>query len=192
MDKESLRSTLFFTLPAAGSALIAEIILESAIKPDEVELLLEKNHTRYMVQTIMGVLILLSPCCFDEKKADRIQYLLQMWTPNFLNPKKLASNLRHPIHEVFHTSHIQYPIEMKEGVEYHVVEHKIGPKLVTIDVVKPTQLAKGIMPRVKQLFDSRFYYGHSQYFPEPFELVNRTFVKKGFDKEEYLEQFKSF
>ena len=72
MDKESLRSTLFFTLPATGSALIAEIILESAIKPDAVELLLEKNHTRYMVQTIMGVLMLLSPGCLDEKKADRI------------------------------------------------------------------------------------------------------------------------
>lgn len=113
-------------------------------------------------------------------------HILFMWTPNVLHPRKLAANLRHPIHEVIHTSHKQYPVEMKEGVEYHVVEHRLGERLVTVDVVTPDTFPKGIIARTKQLFDTKFYYGHDKYFPEPFRLVNRAFVNNGFNQEEHI------
>ncbi len=92
-------------------------------------------------------------------------HLFLMWTPNILNPGKLAANVRHPLREVFHTSHRQYPIDMKEGIEYYVVEHRRFTKLETVDVVRQDVFAKGLIPRVKQLFDRNFYYGHDQHFP---------------------------
>jgi len=109
-----------------------------------------------------------------------------MVTPNLLNPRKLAANVRHPLREVFHTSHKQYPIEMKEGVEYHIVEHRRFSKLETVDVVSSDTFAKGLVPRLKQLFDTSFHYGHDKYFPKPFRLVDRTFVKNGFNQQEHL------
>lgn len=38
-------------------------------------------------------------------KLKNVHHLPLMWTPNLLHPRKLAANLRHPIGEVFHTSH---------------------------------------------------------------------------------------
>ncbi|KKR77004.1 MAG: hypothetical protein UU21_C0001G0058 [Candidatus Levybacteria bacterium GW2011_GWA2_40_8] len=115
-------------------------------------------------------------------------HILLLWTPNIFHPQKLAANIRHPIGEVIHTSHKQRPVEMKEGVEYHVVEHRLVGKLVTVDVVTPTTFPKGIIPRVRQLFDIRFYYGHDRDFPHPFMLVNRTFVTAGFDQQTHLQR----
>lgn len=109
-----------------------------------------------------------------------------MWAPNILHPRKLAANLRHPVHEVFHTNHKQYAVEMQEGVEYHVVEHRLLDKLVTVDVVTPDSFPNGLVPRVKQLFDPKFYYGHDKYFPQPFKLVDRTFVTNGFNQDEHV------
>lgn len=113
-------------------------------------------------------------------------HVVLMWTPNVLHPRKLAANLRHPVYEVLHTSHKQYPVEMKEGVEYHVVEHRLLNRLVTVDVVIPDVFPNGFIPRVKQLFDRRFYYGHDTYFPQPFRLVDRVFVSNGFNHEEHV------
>lgn len=113
-------------------------------------------------------------------------HLVLMWTPNVLHPKKLAANLRHPIREVLHTSHNQYPVEMKEGVEYHLVEHRLLDRLVTVDVVSLDTFPKGLIPRIKQLFDTNFYYGHDEYFPQPFRLVNRAFVTGGSNQEEHV------
>lgn len=191
MAKEGLRSTLALAMYAVGVAMATEPVLETYNKPPhEIASMFEKRQARYGLQEAGGaILMLMAGNYSQEKKSDRIEYLLLMWAPNVLNPQKLASNLRHPVHEVLHTHHIQHPITMKEGVEYHVVEHKLGPKLVTIDVVKPTPLARGVIPRIKQLFGKRFYFGHAEYFPEPFELVDRTFVRKGFDKEEHLKKF---
>ncbi len=111
--------------------------------------------------------------------------LLLLWTPNILNPHKLFANLRHPIHEVFHTNHKQRPIERKKHAQYYVVEHRLRDRLVTVDVVSPTQFPKGLIPRVKQLFDRNFYYGHDRDFPQPFTLINRTFVRGEFNEENY-------
>lgn len=192
MAKESLRSTLALAMYAVGATITAEPVIEVYNNsPHEIAYMFERHQTRYALQEIGGAILMLMAGNYSQKKSDRIEYALLMWTPNLLNPKKLASNLRHPVHEVLHTSHRQYPITMEEGVEYHVVEHKLGPKLVTIDIVKPSKFAKGVVPRMKQLFDSKFYYGHSQYFPQPFKLINRTFVRKGFDKEKHLRKFKS-
>ncbi len=110
---------------------------------------------------------------------------LVMLAPNILHPGKLAANIRHPVHEVLHTNHKQYPVDMQEGVEYHIVEHRLFNKLVTVDIVRQVQLAEGFIPRIKQLFDRSFYYGHAGFFPQPFKLTNRTFVKEGFDQEEH-------
>lgn len=109
-----------------------------------------------------------------------------MWTPNILNPHKLVENIRHPLREVLHTSHKQYLVEMKEGVEYYVVEHRRFNKLETVDVVRPDTFAKGLIPRVKQLFNRTFYYGHNEYFPQPLRLVDRVFVGEGFNQEDHL------
>ena len=192
MAKESLRPLIGGAVMLTGCVLITDPLLEAYYKPDEIiSMLLQKNQIRYYLQAIGGsLLVLAGPNYAQEKKSDRIEYGLLMMTPNVLNLRKLVSNIRHPIHEILHTRHVQYPIAMEEGVEYHVVEHKLGPKLVTIDVIKPTPLARGVIPRMKQLFDSRFYYGHAEYFPQPFELVDRTFVRKGFDKEKHLQKFK--
>lgn len=111
--------------------------------------------------------------------------LLLLWTPNILNPHKLFANLRHPIGEVFHTNHKQKPIERKKKAQYYVVEHRLFDKLVTVDVVTPTEFPKGLIPRMKQLFDRNFYYGHDRDFPQPFMLINRTFVAESFNEEDY-------
>lgn len=112
--------------------------------------------------------------------------LLLMWAPNLLNPNKLLANIRHPFRGIIHTSHKQYPIEMKEGDEYYVVEHRRFNKLETVDLVTPDTFPKGLIPRVKQLFDRNFYYGHDEYFAQPFRLVHRTFVSDGFNQQEHL------
>ncbi len=62
----------------------------------------------------------------EKSKLKNAHHLILMWTPNLLNPHKLAANIRHPLREVFHTSHKQYPVEMKEGVEYYIVKHIRG------------------------------------------------------------------
>lgn len=113
-------------------------------------------------------------------------HLVFMWTPNVLHLKKLAANLRHPIHEIIHTNHKHYPVEMKEGVEYHIVEHRLLGRLVTVDVVTPDVFSNGVVPRLRQLFNRDFYYGHDKYFPQPFKLVNRVFVTDGFNQEEHV------
>ncbi|MBI4097252.1 MAG: hypothetical protein HY428_02435 [Candidatus Levybacteria bacterium] len=115
-------------------------------------------------------------------------HVVLMLAPNILHPIKLAANLRHPIHEFVYTSHKQYAVDMREGVEYHVVEHNFLGRLVTLDVVTPDSFPRGFVPRVKQLFDRRYYYGHGRYFPQPFMLVNRTFVTDGFNQEEYIRE----
>lgn len=117
-------------------------------------------------------------------------HLLMMWLPNILNPHKLAANIRNPIHEVFHTKHKQYSID---GDSLHIVEHVLFNRVVTVDVVERSEFAAGLVARTKQLFGRDFYYGHDQYFPQPFRLIERTFVKKGviFDREEHAKKFKS-
>ncbi len=101
-------------------------------------------------------------------------HLPLMWLPNVVNPRKLIRNLHAPITEVLHTSHIQYPVAMEEGIEYFVVEHRLGAMDITVDVVTPDVFPKGLVSRVRQLFDPKFYYGHADYFPHPFKLVDRT------------------
>ncbi len=113
-------------------------------------------------------------------------HLVLMWAPNVLHPRKLAANLLHPIYEVVHTNHKHYPVEMREGIEYHVVEHRLRDRLVTVDVVIPDVFPNGVIPRLRQLFNRNFYYGHDRYFPQPFKLVNRTFVSDGFNQEEHV------
>jgi hypothetical protein len=110
-----------------------------------------------------------------------------MWTPNIFHPVKLASNIRHPIGEVLHTRHTQEPVELREGTEYHLVEHYFGRKLVTVDIVTPQAQQQG-MDRFKQLMQRDFYYGHADFFPQPFRLINRTFVNSSsFDITEYVD-----
>ena len=118
-------------------------------------------------------------------KWNNVHHLLLLWTPNILNPHKLFANLRHPIGEVVHTNHKQHPIERKKRAQYYVVEHRLLDRLVTVDVVTPTEFPKGFIPRVKQLFDRNFYYGHDRDFPRPFTLINRTFVDGDFNEQDY-------
>ena len=122
----------------------------------------------------------------ERSKWKSVHHLVLMVTPNLLNPRKLAANIRHPFREVFHTNHKQYPVEMREGVEYHVVEHRRFGKLETVDIFVSDTFAQGLIPRVKQLLNATFYYGHDQYFPKPFRLVDRSFVGNGFDREAHL------
>ncbi len=124
----------------------------------------------------------------NKERLKNAHHLALMWTPNLLNPPKLINNLRHPIGEVFHTKHTQYPVDMREGIEYHVVEHRMFDKLVTVDVIHQDTFPKGIIPRLKQLFDKDFYYGHDKFFPQPFRLINRTFVSDNFDLENHVQQ----
>ena len=115
-------------------------------------------------------------------------HLLLMALPNILNPHKLAVNIRHPIHEVFHTGHSQYPLG--ESATY-VVEHVLFERLVTVDVIEEDTFPKGFIPRARQLFRRDFYYGHCEYFPQPFRLVERKYINGGdFNLKEYLEQHK--
>lgn len=122
----------------------------------------------------------------QRSKLKDASHLFLMWAPNLLNPNKLVTNIRHPFREGIHTSHKQYPVEMKEGIEYYAVEHRRFNKLETIDIVKQDAFAKGLIPRIKQLFDRNFYYGHDKYFPQPFRLVDRAFIKAGFNEEVHL------
>ena len=88
-----------------------------------------------------------------------------MVTPNLLNPRKLAANVRHPLREVFHTSHKQYPIEMKEGVEYHIVEHRRFSKLETVDVVSSDTFAKGLVHGLSNCLIQAFTMDTINIFP---------------------------
>ncbi len=111
-----------------------------------------------------------------------------MVLPNLLHPHKLVANIRHPIYEVVHTGHKQYPLETDDR---HVVEHSIFGRLVTIDVIDRDEFPKGLVPRVKQLFRKDFYYGHCEYFPQPFRLVDRTYVNGNiFDYQEHIRKFR--
>ena len=60
-------------------------------------------------------------------------HLVLMVIPNLLNPRKLVANIRHPLREVFHTSHKQYPIEMNEGLNIMLlnIEDLANWKLLT-------------------------------------------------------------
>jgi hypothetical protein len=115
--------------------------------------------------------------------------LFIMWAPNILNPHKLTANVLHPIGEVIHTSHKQRKVAMIEGVEYDVVEHSLGQRLVTIDIVALTSYQRGVFAKARQIFDRRFYLGHDKDFPQPFRLINRTFVKpgSGFDRDVHVQ-----
>ncbi len=72
---------------------------------------------------------------------------------NIFNPHKLVANLRHPIGEVFHTNHKQKSLIKSNRPDYYIVKHRLFGKLVTVDIVMPTTFQKGLIPRVKQLFD---------------------------------------
>ena len=114
-------------------------------------------------------------------------HLFLMALPNILNPHKLAVNVRHPIHEVIHTGHRQYPL----GETTHVVEHVLFERLVTVDVIEEDTFPKGLISRVKQLFRRDFYYGHCEYFPQPFRLVERKYVNgNGFNLDEHLKKYR--
>ncbi|MBI2621342.1 MAG: hypothetical protein HYW63_01690 [Candidatus Levybacteria bacterium] len=119
---------------------------------------------------------------------NNLHHLLLLWTPNIFNPYKLIANLRHPIGEVFHTNHKQRPVKRTDETQYYIVEHRLFGRLVTVDVVIPTTFQKGIILRIKQLFNRRFYYGHDRDFPRPFILVNRTFVNDDFDQKRFLKR----
>ena len=113
--------------------------------------------------------------------------LLLMILPNLLNPRKLLNNICYPIHEVLHTKHKQYPLETHDGV--YVVEHDFLGRLVTVDFVREERFAVSPLQRLRQLFDRNFYYGHAQYFPRPFRLIERIYVQNGsFNLEEYLRE----
>ena len=102
-------------------------------------------------------------------------HLLLMCVPNIFHPRKALNNLRHPVHEVFHTKHKQYPIEANPDI--HVVEHTLFGRLVTVDVIRRSRFPKPLILRFKQLFERDFYYGHAQYFPKPFRLIDRTYIE---------------
>ena len=121
-------------------------------------------------------------------KPSNAYHLLLLWTPNILNPHKLKANLRHPIGEMFHTNHKQRPVKVRRGVAYYVVEHRLFGHLVTVDVVRATTFAKGILPRIQQLFDRNFYYGHDKDFPQPFILIDRKFVVCNFRVKSHLKK----
>jgi len=114
-----------------------------------------------------------------------------MWAPNVLHPAKLRANVAHPIGEVFHTSHKQYPIELIPDREHYLVEHNLFDKLVTVDLIVPDTFRPGIVNRTKQLFDRNFYYGHAGYFPQPFKLIDRTLVGRDFNMEQHLARLAS-
>ncbi len=106
-------------------------------------------------------------------RLERIVHVPLLVLPNILNPYKLVTNLRHPIHEVLHSQHEQYPIG-DQGL--HVVKHEFLGRVVTVDLIKETEFAEGFIPRLRQLFSRDFYYGHCEYFPRPFRLVDRSYM----------------
>lgn len=192
MAKERLRNGLSLAVAVVGLGIMSGPLLETQTKPQEERTaIVQENKTRYTSQAFAGAaLAVVAADYLRKRKFDKSGHLLLMWTPNFLNPNKLASNMRHPVFEVTHTSHVQY--KMEEGAEYYVVEHKVFRKVVTVDIVEPSSFERRFVPRIKQLFDRSFYYGHAEYFPKPFKLVNRTFVRKGFDKKMHLQKFKKY
>ena len=101
---------------------------------------------------------------------NNIHHFLLMLTPNIFSPK-LIDNLRHPIGEWIHTSHKQFPID-NEGS--YVVEHYLGERLVTVDLVKQDEWKTG-MGCIAQLFAKDFYYGHDKFFPYVFKLQGRYY-----------------
>jgi hypothetical protein len=113
-----------------------------------------------------------------------------MWLPNAANPYKLWLNLSDPIGQMIHDSHKQHPVAMVDGIEYDMVEHYLRGKLRTIDVVARDEYRQGFLPRVRQIFDRRFYMGHDRNFPQAFRLINRTIVKpgSGFDKDAHVRE----
>ena len=124
----------------------------------------------------------------EGHRLNNIHHLGLLYVPQVLNPQKLLLNLRHPIGEGFHTSHNQYPVDIIEDLEYHVVEHKLFKNIVTVDVVHQDSFAEGLVERARQLFRMDFYYGHVKFFPQPFKLVDRTFVGKGFNLDGHVEE----
>lgn len=120
---------------------------------------------------------------------ENVWNLLIMVTPNILNRRKLRANLRHPIGEVIHTKHTQTRLAMVAEREYDMVEHWLGKKLVTVDIVVLTSYKRGLIAKAKQIFDDKFYLGHDKDFPQPFELVHREFVRSGsgFDRDAYAQ-----
>jgi len=112
-------------------------------------------------------------------------HLILMALPNILNPYKLYRNLKHPFYETIHTQHKQYPLEEKSGI--HVVEHRLFGKLLTVDLIEKNKEIKGLTSRVRRLFSRDFYYGHCEYFPHSFRLINRTYVRdKQFSLEDHI------
>lgn len=115
--------------------------------------------------------------------------LIILFAPNLFNWRKLRRNLRHPIGEVLHTSHEQIKVAMIAGKEYDMVLHKLGKKLVTVDIVVLTDYQRGLLAKARQIFGDKFYLGHDRDFPQPFELVDRHFVRSGsgFDRDVYAQ-----
>lgn len=115
--------------------------------------------------------------------------LLIMAMPNLLNRRKLRANIRHPIGEVFHTSHEQIKVAMLADKEYDMVKHYLGKKLVTVDIVVLDSYRRGVLAKARQIFDDKFYLGHEKDFPQPFRLVDRHFVREGsgFDQDAYAQ-----
>ncbi len=114
-------------------------------------------------------------------------HLLLMMLPNLFNLFKLVANIRHPIYEVIHSSHNQYQIN---GSSLYVVEHFLFGRLVTVDVVEIDSFPLGLIKRALQLFKRDFYYGHCEYFPQPFRLLDRKYVRReDFSIDKYLERF---
>ena len=100
--------------------------------------------------------------------------MVLMVLPNVFQLKKLIQNVRHPIHDWAHTRHRQYPV----GGGQYLVEHYWFGRLVTVDTVVMDKFAKGFFGRLRQLFGSDFYYGHCEYFPQPFRLVERKYIRQ--------------
>ena len=102
-----------------------------------------------------------------------LHYFL-MILPNILNLEKLYNNIRQPIHEFIHTYHRQY--QSKQDPSIFVVEHEFFNKLVTIDIIRRDEDSDLLMPRLKRLFASDYYYGHNEYFPNSFKLEERVYI----------------
>lgn len=109
-------------------------------------------------------------------KAEKVIHFFLMLVPNILNPNKLAANLRHPVHEMLHTSHKQY---FDEDSRFYVVEHYLFGRVVTVDAITESFSPAGFWNRVTHLFRKDFYYGHAEYFPKRFRLIKRWHVKNG-------------
>lgn len=101
------------------------------------------------------------------------RHILFMLAPNIFILSKLCQNLRHPIHEWIHTQHEQLPLE--EIPNLYLVKHYFFSRLVTLDVIK----------RVEDGHRGD-YYGHCDYFPQTFNLMERIYIRDG--KEPNLEK----